>query len=131
MSVHVGWDTTRAGVVRCDFISVQQATEYEQALETIKILASEKPAQKLKIVIVIVVVSSEDLPQVSVLRFMRALVDVLDALVECIVIVTQDPLLDVLIHLIQPFYQHFGIRLSNTPDVQQALTYIDQNFSPI
>ena len=127
MSIQIGWDETHAGVLRCDFVGVKQPAEYEFALEKIKVLVSPDPTQTLKFMIIIESASSEDLPQVSVLRFMRSLLDLYSERTECMVIVTPDLLLDALLQLIQPFYRHFGIRLSNSSDVQQAFAYLDKN----
>ena len=127
MSIQIGWDKSHQGVLRCDFVGVKRPTVYEQALEQIKALVASNPTPTLKFMIVIVVVSYEDIPQVSVLRFMRSLVDLYTERIDCMVVVTRDPLLDVLLQLIQPFYSHFGIRLSNASDVQQAVAYFDKN----
>lgn len=128
MSVHIGWDESRVDVVHCDFVGVRDTGEYNEALEELIALTSDYSDSDLKVVVVITVVSSDDLPQVSVLRFMRNLVDQLEDRVVCLIIVAQDPLLDVLLHLITPFYKHFGIYLATAPTVGDALALIRRRF---
>jgi hypothetical protein len=60
------------------------------------------------------------IPPARVLTMLRALLDTLDDDARTFVIITADPLLNAMVHLVKSFYAHFGVRLLVAPTAHSA-----------
>ncbi len=120
MSIDIRWENDASHILRVDLIGKWDSDDIVPMLARTQQMIEQKSLSVVDMMVVVINVRSDDPPPVRVLHILRQLVSVLENYSGVIVIVSTDLLLLVLLHLIAPYYRHFGVDVLSAPTVQQA-----------
>jgi hypothetical protein len=125
MSLHIFWDDTNPTLLHCQFSSTWNCNDFERATNEINRLLEQRDDD----VVIVVDVPSGDTPPVSILSYLRSLLEMARDQIAALMIVSIDALLLSMMQLVESFYAHFGVRLVHVENTLQARALVDEIYA--